>query len=71
LIRFSSSLPVLLTPTEKAFIDGTREITNSQKSYIRCRLNKKKAQASKYRIDRVAAATLQRMNVIAATVVLA
>jgi hypothetical protein len=30
-----------LTPTEKAFVDGTRQFTNAQKRYIRFRLNEK------------------------------
>jgi hypothetical protein len=35
-VSFSS-----LTPTEKAFVEGTRQFTKAQQRYMRCRLNKK------------------------------
>jgi hypothetical protein len=63
---------ISLTPTEKAFLDGTRQFTNAQKRYIRCRLNKKLSHFDKeltelQRCSVAAAATLQRMSVTAAT----
>ena len=38
-MRTSSSSP--LSPVEQAYLNGTREFTNAQKRYIRCRLRKK------------------------------
>lgn len=55
-------MSISLTPTERAFLEGSRQFTNAQKRYIRYRINKK---LKYYNMDLEA---LQRLSVIAATV---
>ena len=50
----------VLSPTEKAFLEGSRQFTKAQQRYIRCRLNKKLRLINEE--SQIAAAALQRSS---------